>query len=898
MSTLLEAIWDGGVGLRCLMFRHAGDKTVKHYFFDTAAEAQARAVMLSNSQNDVWFAPSIFIQNERTQDCVATTKALWLDIDVGPGKDYKTRDSMIGAFNQFLSQTNLPDPTIVESGNGAHVYWILHKALTPEEWKPLAEQLRNACKKFNLKADHACTCDSARVLRVPGTFNYKDPEKPKAVLLFADIETCAVETMQDRLAPFKNIKSEKEAKKLNAKFGAVDLPSLPKDANKIADECAQMKLMRDTKGNIPEPQWYAGLGVLALCENGEALAHEWSKGHPTYSHGATAEKFERSREFAPTTCDRFGAIEGSDLCNGCSYRGSIGSPIKLGEYVAPKIIKVERQDTQQVEAIPVPKFYEVGDTGVWFTPPKGKDDGDEEPKRKLIIFCPLYVSRVMLNESDGASEVEIVWATPRGKERKASFKQALLARPTDLNAELKSYNIQIPPRALDHAINYLQAGIILYIKDHDEETVYDRFGWHESGFIVGSDRVHAGGLGTARISESVDKRRLVHLGTKGDVSSWANATNLLDEARFWQHRFAVLVALASPLLRLSDSEGSVLSLSGESGGGKTTSAAFGMSAFGNPKGMAINPQSTENAFYEFWRLMSNLPVLCNEAVTMDERKLGLLVYAAANGEARDRLQRDGKMKDAGDFATVTILTNNKHILALPDKVLNDATRRRILELTFDKNSVMPLTIGTELNRVMRMHYGHAGRIFLQYVMQNRETVQNQIIDLTAKLEKGIHSANRYNVWLVSAATVTYEIASKLGLIKFGYADALQNVLSIIRTQDTSIVGTVQRVADAVTRYVQTYQGYITYKSTGKRGGWKEYVKGEVRARYTIEADGSHTLCLPLEQFREWALERNIDNAHIKQWEKDLNIVSRSERIAPLTNPVKCLIITGFKEGEE
>jgi hypothetical protein len=898
MTTLLDILWSNAPGYRCVMSKR-GSGRVRHDFFLEDTQAVDHANELAE-KGDVWFAPAIFDAEKRKQEHVKWLRALWLDIDAGEGKEYPNLDAINDALFEFANRVTLPAPYIVQSGNGLHLYWLLNETVTRDTWQRLAEGLRNACVKTGLKADHGITIDSARVLRVPGTFNYKDPANPKPVVLVSEGETCSVETVQDAIAPYKTLTTKKEAKKLNAKF-AVDLPSLPKDANKIADACAQMRLMRETRGNIPEPQWYAGLGVLALCERGEELAHEWSNGYAKYSSVETAEKFERAKEFAPTTCDRFRSCA-PELCGSCEHNGRISSPVQLGEYVAPKVIKVERvEDSGSVTTeLPVPRHYEVGEQGVFFTPPKQKDD-DEDEARKLIIFNPLWVSRVMLSESNGDSEVEIVFITPRGKQRTASFKQELLARPTDLNAWLKSYNISIAPRAIEQVVFYLQAAINLINREYDEETVYDRFGWHQSGFIVGTERVHNEGVSPARISESVDKRRLIRLGTKGDVANWSGATRLLDQNHFWMHRFTVCAMLSSPLLRLSDSEGSVLSLSGESSGGKTTAASFGISAFGHPKAMTINPMSTENAFYEFWRLMSNLPVLCNEAATMDEKKLSNVVYAAANGEARDRLQRDGKMKEAGNFATVTCLTNNTHLLALPDRVLNEATRRRILEITFNKENVMPLTIGTELNRVMREHYGVAGRVFLQYVIANRDAVEGRIVERTAALEKGIDSANRYNVWLVAAASVAYEIAFTLGLLQFQFADALKNVLDIIRTQDSQIVSTVQKVQEAITRYLQMYQGFITQKHNGKSGQWIGEVRGDVRARYTIEADRTFTLCLPLKQFQEWALEYNIDINHIRQWSKESNITMKPERIAPKTDAVTCFIIPGFTmedyEGE-
>ena len=62
----------------------------------------------------------------------------------------------------------------VASGGGLHVYWISNTPLTPDQWHPLACALKNAALTNGLRCDAGCTVDSARVLRVPGTWNCKN----------------------------------------------------------------------------------------------------------------------------------------------------------------------------------------------------------------------------------------------------------------------------------------------------------------------------------------------------------------------------------------------------------------------------------------------------------------------------------------------------------------------------------------------------------------------------------------------------------------------------------------------------------------------------------------------------------------------------------------------------
>lgn len=108
-------------------------------------------------------------------------KAIWLDIDVKADdpQHYGTLKEAWGALGEFRKKAGLPFPSaIVNSGGGLHIYWISHIPLTVEEWHPYANGLKALAIREGLKADHGVTADAARLLRVPGTLNYKyDPPR-------------------------------------------------------------------------------------------------------------------------------------------------------------------------------------------------------------------------------------------------------------------------------------------------------------------------------------------------------------------------------------------------------------------------------------------------------------------------------------------------------------------------------------------------------------------------------------------------------------------------------------------------------------------------------------------------------------------------------------------------
>ena len=98
----------------------------------------------------------------------------------------------------------------------------------------------------------------------------------------------------------------------------------------IANSCEQVRTLRDSKGKVTEPLWYACLGVLAFAEDGEQYAHEWSSGDARYTEEETQGRLDRARQLSgATTCRRFHELK-YEVCERCPRWGKITSPIVLG----------------------------------------------------------------------------------------------------------------------------------------------------------------------------------------------------------------------------------------------------------------------------------------------------------------------------------------------------------------------------------------------------------------------------------------------------------------------------------------------------------------------------------------------------------------------------------------
>jgi hypothetical protein len=94
-----------------------------------------------------------------------------------------------------------------------------------------------------------------------------------------------------------------------------------------------MRRLQESVGRETEPIWQAQLNVLAFCEGGDAVAHEFSKGDLRYDFAEAQGKLDRARATGPAGCEHF---EGLDLkgCAGCRWKGHITTPLELGRLYA------------------------------------------------------------------------------------------------------------------------------------------------------------------------------------------------------------------------------------------------------------------------------------------------------------------------------------------------------------------------------------------------------------------------------------------------------------------------------------------------------------------------------------------------------------------------------------
>jgi len=206
---LAAVLPSSGNGLYCAVEL---TKRNEHAFADTIDELLPDIDRWHEDSCDVYFALSTFDRPERKAEAAQTIKSFFIDMDGYASK--KDAGFALAAFLAKTSMDKLGRPYIVGSGGGLHVYWALTEAIPVSIWKPVAENFKRLCKQENLSIDMSVTADAARILRVPGTTNFKKKYgTPRPVKLLHSGDTLSFDDFKTWIE--RHIKEEFKAPELS-----------------------------------------------------------------------------------------------------------------------------------------------------------------------------------------------------------------------------------------------------------------------------------------------------------------------------------------------------------------------------------------------------------------------------------------------------------------------------------------------------------------------------------------------------------------------------------------------------------------------------------------------------------------------------------------------------------
>ena len=838
------------------------DGSPRQKFVGSIEEVHALAQKLVEDQYNAYFALASFTDPKagRTAKNAQSLKSFFIDIDCGLGKPYADQAEGMTAFKSFLKETKLPKPTVVNSGRGIHAYWILSDSISAAEWKPLAEKLKALCAQHKLDADASVTADTARILRIPGTYNYKDPANPALVSVLMEsspVELSAIEAAlnlveEDIFAgmagkPF--VPRQMDAMTLalmgnnQSRFKTIMMKTMN------GEGCPQLLHIYENQTTIDEPLWRGGLSIAQACVDKDSAIHKLSSKHPDYNASMTERKANETK--GPYTCATFKKLNPS-ACEGCPH--TFTSPIQLGKEIAEAtpednvVVEAPVEEGDEPTVYEIPKYpfpYFRGKVGGIYVRHKVKnEDGNLEEVEEIVYPYDFYVVKRMSDPDRGESLLMRLHLPKDGVKEFIMSLSDVLAKDRFRDTIAKQ-GLAVLGKKQDILMAYITRWVEELQASMEAEIARKQFGWlpENEGFILGDKEITATEIKysppTATTLELVPLFK-----TKGDFHVWKDVVNAYAREEMEAKAFALFMGFGNVLLKFTNLKGYLLSLKSQgSGSGKTTVLHTIGSIYGHPEDSFMRVKDTYNQKLQRVGTFQNIPILFDEMTNMDPKQKSDLAYDITEGRAKNRLQSQNNAERLNHtkWATGMITTSNRSLRddLLSLKAFPEGELMRMMELhIFNDANDDPVWARQHFGR-LHTNYGHAVFPYMQYIIAHLPEVITFLGQMQVKIEMAadIKSQERYWSAMAAIAITGGIISRRLGLHDIDHIPVMNYIVKHIKESRIQNTQMVAENSDFLSGFIQrkfhevlVINGNKDHK-TGLETGPIREPRGALTARY-------------------------------------------------------------------
>ena len=706
-------------------------------------------------------------------------KSFFLDLDCGADKPYATLEDGVAALKTFCKATGLPRPTVLRSGRGAHVYWILQEPMTRQDWKPHAERLKELCTEHKFEIDYAVPADAARVLRVPETNHVKDPTNPIPVEILHLAAEVPNATMAQLLEPTQDILSMLDKSEFKRQLDPMTLALMGASESKFktilvksldGTGCAQIANIALNQATLDEPLWRAGLSIAHQCSDRDKGIHAISKGHPDYNSATTERKANETK--GPYTCETFKKLNPA-LCDGCTHKFT--SPIQLGrEFIEAteedNIVTDLEPETKEAKTYIIPKFpfpFFRGKAGGVFVHTKNKDGEDIDD---VVYPYDFYVVKRMQDPELGETLLLRLHLPKDGVRDFIMPLANVLSKERFVN-KVAEHGITALGKKQDILMQYVAKWVEDLQMTGKAEKAHKQFGWLEddSAIIVGDREIKATTIAYSPPSGPT----LPHVPlfqAKGDFHTWKDIINVYGREGMEPRAFAFFMAFGAPLMKFTALDGFLLNLvSRESGSGKTTILQSINSVYGRPKELLLSPKDTYNSRMQRLGTMQSFAVTMDEITNMPPDQMSQQVYDVTSGRGKNRMRQHENAERANHtkWQTGMVTSSNRYVTdaLLSIKGFPDGELKRIMEINIKPDPNDDATWARQHFGRLMHNYGHAIEPYAQALVGQLPMVQAKLAEIQLRVEQagGIRNSERYWALMAATAMAGGTIAKHLGL---------------------------------------------------------------------------------------------------------------------------------------
>lgn len=826
-------------------------KKKEHVFAQTIGEALEPIDSWVQFKYNTYFALATFDpvvlslkRDRRTGRNAKYLKSFFIDMD-----GYASKKQAALALNAFLADTGLDSfgmPWVVASGGGLHCYWPLNEAVPADEWKPVAENLKRLCKQRKLAIDMSVTADTARVLRVPDTWNFKEkyPE-PRPVKLMAeggmfDFSEFA-QAITSALGPTESAPQPSTALALagTRPKGAPTATTLKLYENRITrfrniinrtkegTGCAQLKyFIENATDDGMEPLWRGWLSEAKVCEDGEKAAVWLTKLHP-YDEGRMHAKLREIK--GPYPCTKFDS-ENPDICRHCPHWGKITNPLALGretllETEEKEIILPTTDDSEELQPIPInrppaPHGFAFGKKGgVYRIEVIVKDDVTTRKEHMLLPY-DLFVVDILNNQ--GTHMVHLLALKPHEGVVSVTIPQRSMVSADDCTKALAEQNVlAVQGKNNDvYLFQYVRAAVENASTGKVAVKLPSSYGWQKDDTFVFAGQVYSKGRKPLKLPMPGLENIVANTQPTGRLEAWSEFIQLLMRKGLYKHLAVMLAGAGAPLMRFTGFYGLTVHCgSTESGTGKSLALEAAASIWGHPTHYRTGKGTSPVAMQQRLGMLNSLPLITDEITSKNRTSTEwfpefLLDMTEGRGKERMEAGSNKERMNLSTWMSMSIMSSNTHgvdILTGARAHSAEGELRRLLEFIMNEMlSWEPEDI--EILKSLQQNYAVAGHVLAQYYVEHTEELSVLVPQVMQQMYKQFNATNDERYWMAGIASMVSAgilFGSKhTGIVDLPMGKIIEVCQEAVERMRESIKGSTRTAEDVLNTYIRENYGSL------------------------------------------------------------------------------------------
>jgi hypothetical protein len=737
-------------------------------------------------------------------------RSLWLDIDCErPTAEYPDLESALIDLYGFLMDAGLPDPVLVCSGQGLHVYWIFDRDVDLETWRDMAGLLAGAVQKRGLRVDSQRTEECTTALRPPGTFNYGRDGVARPVFILEDAGPVDPDGLRRGLQRYAG--GSKSPKKNPSTAGiGIDFPGSnfshllegPRDCDPavLYETCAQIRHAGTPAAS--RSSWLYMLGVMHFCKDGREAAHVVSRPDAwRYNAAVLDQQFDSVGKEGPVLCETFKEANPGP-CLGCKWSGLVSTPIH-----AAKRAMREAEEAKLVLSPPnsdglIPysgdKFKVIPGMGLYYM--SRSDPTKKKPTPVLINENEFYVSEIQ-SDTEQIKEKRYFKIKVRYRDkpvREVYFSAREDASPQNFNIWMMDHGLlPVDPRHNKLMSDFMGIYLAALQNKMNLKERRNHFGWtkyipldgreKKDGLVVGETMYTAEGPKSVTLSEKCKQLADREYQSAGDLEAWKLVPDMYGVLDQKEAQLYMCASFAAPFIKtgIGTATNLIMNIWDARGGrGKTTLLRAVNSVWGHPSELTCSKSDTLSARFQVLGARRNLPFCMDELTTMQDADLAAMLFDIANGrEKRKGAIGGAKLLNTGSWDTITFLTSNRSIYELMRNQSSRTTAEmmRVVELPCSFRNYSQTELGRYIEDciyIMGGNYGLAGPAFIMDCLKNPD-VSSDIARAAKKWDEEVRSRTEERFWSYGLGVVLAagRLACRYGYLNYDM-DALESWVKI------------------------------------------------------------------------------------------------------------------------